>query len=218
MAPVFVPAAEPVPPVDQAAPEQTAGGLQVSMIVKERTFTFGDNKMTRKVLVLQMKNVSEKPLVLGFDAEGGDFGMAADSPIKLSAKDAAGKEVPRGGDAPRGGQGEEARPADRPAVLTVLKPGQLLEHNVRGGLRFPADGKYTVWGEIEVKEGPEVLPGVSCWSGKVKSNTVEYDFSGRRAGGGGRGQGQGQGRAPGQAPRAPAPAPIPGAEGDKEAF
>ena len=218
------PAAEPAKP----AGEQTANGLQVSLLMKDRSFTFGENTVTRKVMVLELKNVGDKPLALGFQLSGGGLGgfggfgggLPADSPVKLSAKDAAGKEVPR--DTGRGGRGDQPKPEDRPAVITVLKPGKTLDLEVGGALRYPAEGKYSVWAELDEKEREEVLPGVKTWTGKLKSNVLEYDYKGRggfggnRPGGGNRGNrgNRGGGDAGGGGGQAPAPP----AEGGKEAF
>jgi hypothetical protein len=204
------PAADPAKP----AAEQAANGLQISVSVKERSYTFGDNTVTRKVAVLELKNVGDKPLVLAFQLSGGGFGgLPADSPVKLSGKDAAGKEVPR--ETGRGGRDGQTKPEDKPVILTVLKPGKTLEQDLGGGLRFPADGKYSVWAELEEKERDEILPGVKTWVGKVKSNVLEYDYKGRggrgnRPGGAGNRGGGAAGVAGGQNPAPPA--------GDKEAF
>lgn len=194
-----------------AAPEvkagEAVGGLQATMLLKERTF--GQRKVS--LPTLQLKNAGEKALVLNFQLGGGGFGGRGGaqeaSPVKLMARDAAGKDVPRR-EQPARQPDAAAAPEERPAVLTVLKPGQTLEQPLLGGLRFPADGKYTIWAEIEVKPAEEVLPGVKPWSGKLKSNELEYDYKG---GAGGR-----RGRNRDQA--APAPAPAPAPAGGKETF
>jgi len=203
---------KPAAPVAAKA-EQVAGGLQVSMVLKERTFRMGggDNAQERKVQVptLVLKNVGDKALVLGFQLStggaGGMFGRgggAEAGPVKFLAKDAGGKEVP-GQDPRPAAREDEVKPEDRPAMLTVLKPGQVLEQAAFGAIRFPADGKYTIWAEVEVKAAEEVLPGVKPWSGKLKSNELEYDYKGvgNRGNRGNRGGGQN-----------PAPAPVPGAK------
>jgi len=204
------PAADPVKPAAEPAAEQTANGLQVSLSVKERSYTFGDNTVKRKVAVLELKNVGDKPLVLGFPVSGGFGGLPADSPLKFFGKDAAGKEVPR--DTGRGGRADQPKPEDRPVILTVIKPGKTLEQDLMGGLRFPGDGKYTVWAEIEEKEREEVVPGLKTWTGKVKSNVVEYEFKGR--GGRGNRPGGGGNRPAGGGQENPAPP----AGGGREAF
>ena len=132
---------------------------------------------------------------------GGMFGRGggADAgPVKFLAKDGGGKDVPRPDARPAAPQ-DEVKAEDRPAVLTVLKPGQVLEQGALGANRFPADGKYTIWAEVEVKVAEEVLPGVKPWSGKLKSNELEYDYKA----GGNRGN---RGNRGGQNPPAAAPA------------
>ena len=200
---------------------EAVGGLQMSLILKERTFRMGggDNATETKIKVptIQLKNVGDKPLVLNFQLTagggmGGFFGRGGgdSGPVKLFAKDAAGKEVPRREENPAPREGEP-KPEDKPAQLTVLKPGQVLEQAAPlGSLRFPADGKYTLWAELEVKPADEVLPGVKPWSGKLKSNEIEYDYKAR----GGRGNRPGGGGGGGQNP----PAAVPPAPGEKENF
>jgi hypothetical protein len=211
--PGVAPAAEPAKP----AGEQTANGLEISLVQKDRSFTFGDNTITRKMLVLVLKNVSDKPIVLrfqlsaasfgfgGFGRFGGAGGAPSEALVKFSAKDAAGKDVPQ--DPGRGDRGEQQpKPEDKPIVLTVLKPGKTLEQDLMGGLglRFPADGKYTICAELDQKEGEEVLPGVKTWAGKIKSNGLEYDYR-NRGGRGNRGNQGNRGNRGGGGGQNPAP-------------
>jgi hypothetical protein len=148
-------------------------------------------------LVAQLRNVSDKPVVLGFTLGSGGWGMGA-NPIKLFARDADGKEVPRmDGYVP-------AVDKSGPAAVTIIKPGQVLEQQYQFlPFRFPAEGKYIVWATLEEQPRSEVLPGVKPWSGKLKSNELEYDYKagGNRGNRGNRGGGQN-----------PAPAAVPGAK------
>ena len=134
-------------------------------------------------LVAQLKNVSDKAVVLGFTMSTMGYGMGA-SHIKLFAKDAEGKEVPRtDGYMP---------PIDKtgPAAVTILNPGQVLEQPYQWlPFRFPAEGKYIVWATLEDGPRPEVLPGVKPWSGKLKSNEVEWEYKGMKGVGWGPGAG-----------------------------
>jgi hypothetical protein len=174
-----------------------------------------------QALVAQLKNITDKPIVLGFATASTGFGMA--SPIKLAGKDAEGKElaaqdfmrIPRADDG--------AKAEDKPAAVTILKPGQVLEQEWRWvPIRFPAEGKYTVWATLEEEPKPEVLPGFKPWSGKLKSNEVEWENKGNRGWGRGR-EGRGgererggeRGGGPGQPRVAPQPEPAPGG---KEVF
>jgi len=205
------------PKAPEVKPEQVSGGLEISMVMKERTIPAFGNNAERKVKAptLRLKNVGDKPLVLGFQlagggpgGRGGAGGGGEPGPVKFFAKDAAGKEVPRPEQPAPAGQ-DQPKPEDRPATLTVLKPGQVLEQSGLGGLRLPADGKYTIWAEIDVPAKDEVLPGVKPWSGKLKSNELEYDYQGG-------GRGGGRGNRGGNQPPAAAPAAPPAV--DKEIF
>jgi hypothetical protein len=227
------PAADkPADKAPEAKAGQTANGLQLTVSVKERTFRMGgDAAAERKVSVptLELKNVSDKPIVLGFQlgagrvggpggfggpggpgrpGGAGGAGGAEAGPVKVFAKDAEGKEVTQPeGDRPARPEGPRAE--DQPLLLTVLKPGKTIEQPLIGYVRLQKDGKYTIWAELEVKAVDEILPGLKPWSGKLKSNEVEYDYKrlggrgdrGNRGGGGGGGGGQ-----------APAPAPAPADE------
>ncbi|HOX08093.1 MAG TPA: hypothetical protein PK280_16980 [Planctomycetota bacterium] len=211
----------PAKPVAAApAAGQALNGLEVTMLIKERSFRMGggdNNAAERKVKVptLKLKNVGDKPLVLDFQLGGGGMGgrfgggpAPEASPVKFRAKDAAGKEILR--QEPARPEGEaQPKPEERPATLTVLKPGQELEVGALGAIRFPADGKYKVWAEIDVAAKDEVLPGVKPWSGKLKSNEVDFDYQGFGRGG----RGNNNNRPGGANPPAQAPAP-----GEKEAF
>lgn len=217
------PADPTVKPAEVKA-DQGVNGLQMTVLLKERTIQArgGDNgaETKIKVLTVQLKNVGDKPVVLGFQVSGGMGGMGGfggrggpqqESPIKGFAKDAAGKDVPKP-EQPAARE-DQPKPEERPAQLTVLKPGQTVEQAL--GIRFPNDGKYTVWAELEVKAGDEVLPGVKPWSGKLKSNELEYDYKNPFGGNNGNRGNRGN-RGGGQNP-APAPAPAP-APGEKENF
>ena len=127
-------------------------------------------------LVAQLKNVSDKTIVLGFTVGATGFGTS--NPIKLSARDADGKDVPRmDGYVP-------AVDKSAPAAITILKPGQALEQQYQFlPFRFPAEGKYTVWATLEEQPRPEVMTGVTPWSGKLKSNEVEWEYKGMKTGG-----------------------------------
>jgi hypothetical protein len=222
------PEAPPEKPADKPAapevkPEQTSGGLQLTLVMKDRSFRAGrgDNatEIKFKQPTIQLKNTGDKPLVIDFQLPagggfgGGRFGGPAPAggdagPVKVTAKDSNGKEVPK--PEQRGNRDDQPKPEDRPAVLTVLKPGQTLEGSLLGAVRFPADGKYTLQAEINVTAKDEVLPGVKPWSGKLKSNELEYDYKnpGGNAPGGGRNNRPGGGAQP----------PAPPANPDKEAF
>ena len=165
-------------------------------------------------LVAQLRNVSDKPVVLGFALGSGGWGMGA-NPIKLFARDAEGKEVPRmDGYVP-------AVDKSGPAAVTIIKPGQVLEQQYQWlPFRFPAEGKYIVWATLEEQPRPEVLPGVKPWSGKLKSNEVEWEYKGMK-GVGGWGPGGGGDRViiplnPGGAPGQPMPPATPVPNPDKK--
>lgn len=210
------------PKAPEARPEQTSGGLQATLLMKERTFRMGggDNAVERKIKqpTIQLKNVGDKPVVLDFPLpEGGGFGGRGGpggneptgvevGPVRIFVKAAA--------------DAEGAKRDDKPITLVVLKPGQVVEQPLTGVVRFPADGKYVLRFEVDVPARDEILPGLKPWSGKLKSNDLEYDYQGMgnfggrgNPGGnpgnpGGRGN-RGGGGAPGQAP-----APIPGDQGE----
>ena len=144
-------AAEGAGPADKPAapeikPEQVAGGLQVTLVMRERTFRApggGDNAAERKVKLptIQLKNVGDKPLVLDFQLPGGGgfggrgmFGApggAEAGPVKVSAKDADGKDLPRP-EPPRANRDAQPKPEERPVTFTLLKPGQVLEGPLTG--------------------------------------------------------------------------------------
>jgi len=216
-------AAEAEKPADKPAapevkPEQVSGGLQLVLVMKERTFRApggGDNAAERKVKVptLQLKNVGDKPIVLDFQLPGaGGFGGRGGAagptgieagPVRVIVKEANADDA--------------AKAEDRPVLITVLKPGQVLEQSLIGAARFPADGKYKLQVEIEVAAKDALMPGVKPWSGKLKSNELEYDYQGGfggnfggGGGGGGRGGPGGGGGGRGNRGGGQAPAPVPG--------
>lgn len=75
-----------------------------------------------------------------------------------------------------------------PPAIVVLKPGQVLEQPFQWlPFKFPVDAKYKVWATLEDEPRPEVLPGITPWSGKLKSNELEWEgkvMKGWGAGGG----------------------------------
>ncbi|HOX04865.1 MAG TPA: hypothetical protein PK280_00575 [Planctomycetota bacterium] len=159
-------------------------------------------------LCARLRNVGDKPVALGCNR--GQWGLAWSAPsIKLSARDAEGKEVPRAD------MGMPTGERTGPSAVVVLKPGQFLEQQFQWlPFRFPAEGKYVIWATLEDQPRPEALPGVTPWSGKLKSNDVDWEYKGRMAvpgGGPWGGPGGGQGGGPGGQP-APAPVPLPGKE------
>jgi len=219
-------AAEAEKPADQPAapevkPEQVSGGLQLTLVMKERTFRApggGDNAVERKVKVptLRLKNVGDKPIVLDFQLPGaGGFGGRGGAagptgieagPVRVIVKEANADDA--------------AKAEDRPVLITVLKPGQVLDQSLAGAARFPADGKYKLQVEIEVPAKDALLPGVKPWSGKLKSNEVEWEYKGggawgRRGGDRGPGGERGERGERGQPGVTPQPAPAPGG---KEVF
>ncbi|HOX05427.1 MAG TPA: hypothetical protein PK280_03415 [Planctomycetota bacterium] len=209
------------PAAPEVKAEQVAGGLQATLILKERTFRMGggDNAVERKIKqpTLQLKNVGDKPVVLDFPLpEGGGFGGRGGpggneptgmevGPVRIFVKPA-----------------EDAKREDKPITLVVLKPGQVVEQPIAGLVRFPADGKYVLRFEVDVPAKDEVLPGVKAWSGRIRSNELEYDYQGGRGNfGGGPGDVGGPGNFGGRGNRGnrggaqpQAPAPIPGDQGE----
>ncbi len=128
-----------------------------------------------KQLTATLKNVGEEPILLPAGYGYSSYLRG----IKVCATDAEGKAVPRkkfrGGK--RHGGGEKK---DQPLCVTILKPGQTLERRLYAYyLQFPAEGKYKLWAELEVKDSEEVLPGQKIWSGKLKSNEIEHEHKAR---------------------------------------
>jgi len=122
-------------------------------------------------LLAQLRNVGDKTIVLGCSRN--QWGMGWNAPaIKLSARDADGKDVPR----MDAGFAQPSTDKSGPPAIVVLKPGQVLEQPFQWlPFRFPVDGKYTIWATLEDQPRPEVMPGVTPWSGKLKSNEIEWD-------------------------------------------
>jgi hypothetical protein len=156
-------------------------------------------------LVARLTNVSDKTIVLGCNRTQWGLGWAT-APIRLSARDAEGKEVPRND---MGWGGAPAADRTGPPDIVILKPGQSLEQSFQWmPLQFPADAKYTVGATFEDQPRPEVLPGITPWSGKLKSNEIEWEGKVMKAWGGG---GPWGGPQPG-GPATPAPNPPAGKE------
>jgi hypothetical protein len=167
---------------EKAEPEEAgpAGTLQAQLVRKKVTRRWRGRERTFDALRLEVRNNGKQTVLLPYPLE-----------VKLSARDAEGKEVPRredprarGGrdeEKPKGEDGKEEKKdpkQDEQAVtLTVLKPGQKLETDCRTfRLNFPAAGKYTVWAVVEGKPSDgEVLPGRKLWSGELKSNELEWE-------------------------------------------
>jgi hypothetical protein len=211
------------PKAPEAKPEQTSGGLQATLLLKERTFRMGGGNNAQELKIkqptIQLKNVGDKPVVLDFPLpEGGGFGGRGGpgggggneptgveaGPVRIFVKPAEG--------------GDGAKRDDKPITLVVLKPGQVVEQPLAGLIRFPADGKYLLRFEVDVPARDEVIPGIKPWSGKLKSNELEYDYQGMFGGrgnfGGNPGGGPGNPGGRGNRGGGQAPAPIPGDQGE----
>lgn len=115
----------------------------------------------RVTLWAELENTSDKPILL----PGDDRRMV----IVVRAKDDAGKEISM---SPTYRQGR--RMVNWPETLTVLQPGEKARKGVSvNGLQFGVDGTYKVWVEYEVVE-VDAPKGVSCWTGQVKSGSVDW--------------------------------------------
>ncbi len=204
-APKGGPAAKPNPlAADPVNAGPKVAGLQLTLVEKEtvRKYVYyvtadgkamregmkipeGAEKKTReykyKTMVARIKNVGKESVLLPRIVT-----YRGAQNLTLFARDAEGQEVPRREVRFRfralpaaGEKGEKA--GGEPVTVTILKPGQTLETTVYGiyTLKFPVEGKYTLWAELEIKDagGGEVLPGIKLWSGKLKSNEVEWEVT-----------------------------------------
>ena len=131
-----------------------------------RTARFSEGKE----LIVQYKNVSDKPLILGFIADREDREYSP----KVFAKDAAGRVLPRAAETEIP---EFFKMADQGQMVTILKPGQVLTENRPewASKTEGATGKLTVWVEFEYPQS-EPVTGIAVWSGKITSNAIEYDM------------------------------------------
>jgi ferric-dicitrate binding protein FerR (iron transport regulator) len=180
------------PPAGPAAVEggETVDGLKLTLVegkLVSRTVVRefgpggaeGGEKVTETVtrtLQATITNVGKKPVILPLVQMPWQKNHYASRPFELHARDANGEAVERV-ERPKRPAPREAEPA-LPAV-TVLKPGESIRQVVSRELyrlRFQAAGKFKVWVEFEVpavKEEP--LEGQKAWSGKLKSNEVEWE-------------------------------------------
>jgi hypothetical protein len=143
---------------------KTVNGLAAKLAKKQITRRWRGRERKMDVLVLELTNKGEKVIVLPSPLD-----------VKLAAKDAKGKEVPAREDPRRRDEGEK-KDEKKAVTVTIMKPGQKTEITLRTWtLNFPAQGKYTVWATVEVKpEEKELVAGLKLWSGKLKSNEVEW--------------------------------------------
>lgn len=196
-----VEAANPEKPKAPAAEEaKGASVLKAELTKKKVKRRWRGQERTWTTLTLEVTNTGKEAVVLPYPLE-----------IKIVAKDAAGKEVPqredprRRGDAEKkeGGKGEKKeeekpkRDPEKAVKLVVFKPGQKLSVDCRRALlmvAFPEKGKYKVNAAIELKTEKEaVLPDLKLWSGKLKSNELEWEVT----------------RVRNRRPQQPAPKPAP---------
>jgi hypothetical protein len=150
-----------------------AGGLKAKLIKKKISRRWRGRQRTWDTLVLEVVNEGEKAVVLPYPLE-----------VTMGAKDAEGKEVPARELSAEQKAAEEKRKkeAEKKAVtLAVLKPKQKLETYCRRELYrldFTKAGKCKVWAAVEIKpQEKEILPGVEVWSGKLKSNELEWEIT-----------------------------------------
>jgi anti-sigma factor RsiW len=194
------------PPAGPAAAEggEPAGGLRLTLVEGSRvTRTVvreyrpdgvdGEEKVTETVtrsLHAKIENVGKQSVVLPLVRMPWRTNHYESYPFELHARDAEGQAVTRV-ERPKRPAPRDAAPA--PPAVTVLKPGESTQRLVSRDLyrlRFPATGKFKVWVEFEVPAAAEEpLEGHKAWSGKLKSNEVEWENRRRavpRAGRGGR--------------------------------
>jgi hypothetical protein len=154
----------------RAGEETEKKGLTAKLVKRKTTRRFRGRERTFDMLILQVKNEGKETVLLP-------------SPlvVKLKAKDAEGKEVATRED-PRAAQKKED--PGKAVEVTVLKAGQTSETTCRTWtLSFTKVGKYKLWAEVELKPSEkEILPGLKLWSGKLKSDEIEWEVTRVRGG------------------------------------
>jgi len=164
-------------------------GTRVSRTVAREYVPGGDAEGQEKVtetvartLHARIENVGRQPVILPLVAQPFRKNVYSRHAVELHARDTEGQAVDRVKRPARQAR-RDAAPA--PPAVTVLKPGESIRQPVEGNLyrlRFPAAGKFKVWVEFAVpaaKDQP--LEGHRAWSGKLKSNEVDWEHRPGRA-------------------------------------
>jgi hypothetical protein len=136
-----------------------------------------EKEFKNQYLSAQIKNVSDKPIVVGVSPSGTMVYGTQDAPFKVYAKDAEGNLLPPL-KTPDGLGAMGLKPTETPPLsVTILKPGQVLTERFLRWVSSTqgAKGKLTVWAEFDQPTRDEPLPGVKLWSGLLKSNEAEWD-------------------------------------------
>jgi len=163
-----------------AEPGTTAGkdpaggeGLELVYTAQEKVFPNGFKTVR---MVTTLKNTGKKSVLLPLAPGVSNWLTLPRGAIRYFGKDAQGKPLTR-----RKFKSLSTAPAKKktggPVSAIVLKPGRSME--LTGGsfdLEIPAAGKYSIWVQMEIDGGREILPGVKTWSGRLRSNELEREF------------------------------------------